>query len=417
MIKKTAKRPSRNHLTDAFDSFHSALSDLGSSYRELKKQIQELNLQVAEKNRQLEENLYEVNRLRRFLDSILNSLTDGVVVVDTAGTIVLFNKGAERLTGYTGIEVLGSPYKDIFGQLTSERFSPLFTLSKGTPLSWEEKELETKMKRPIPVRYSTALVTDGQDRILGAVEVFSDLTRMRQYEKEIQRGKTQAALTEMAALVAHEVRNPLGGIRGYVDLIAQSFDQEDPRRNMIDLISRSIQRLDEIVANFQLFARPVKPHFEDRNIVEFVETVANVFKGNGDLPSKGIRIRFSSLIRDGVLMSPIDTILLEHALLAVLDNAAKAMEMGGTIQVAVREETPFGKSGKRRVAVTVSDSGEGMDPEVKDKLFTPFFTTREKGMGLGLAMAKNIVTWHQGEIFVESEKGLGTTVTLVFPVH
>ena len=403
-------------LANAFDSFNASVEGLGSSYQELKERIQELNVQISEKNKKLEENFYAVNRLRWFFDSILNSMTDGVIVVDTSGKIVLFNGGAEKLTGFTSQDVLGKTYTQVFGNKVSERFSPLFTLTGGLPLLLEEKEIQTKSGKSVPVRYSTSLVSDSQNRTLGAVEVLSDLTRIKRLEKEMQQIKTQSALSQMACLMAHEIRNPLGGIRGYVDLIAESFKKDDPRKKMVDHILKSILRLDEIVANFQLFTRPVKPHFDEVDLSHFITDVLTFFEERAGLKEKSIQLAISMDKENRPIRVRIDPILLEQTLLAVLDNAVKAMKMGGVIRVELARDASLQKRGGNVVSIIIADSGEGMSKDVLQELFTPFFTTREKGLGLGLSLARNFISLQRGDIFVESEEGMGTTVTIVLPI-
>ena len=402
-------------LADAFDSFNASVEGLGSSYQELKERIQELNVQISEENKKLEENFYEVNRLRWFFDSILNSMTDGVIVVDTSGRIVLFNGGAERLTGFTNQDVLGKTYTQVFGNKVSQRFSPLFTLTEGLPLLLEEKEIQTKSGKSVPVRYSTSLVSDSQNRTLGAVEVLSNLTHIKRLEKEMQQIKTQSALSQMACLMAHEIRNPLGGIRGYVDLIAESLKKDDPRKKMVDHILKSILRLDEIVANFQLFTRPVKPHFEEVDLTRFITDVLTFFQDSTGLKEKSIQLAMNLDKENQPIRVRIDPILLEQSLLAVLDNAVKAMKMGGVIRVELTHGLSLQKRGEKVVSIIIADSGEGMSKDVLQELFTPFYTTREKGLGLGLSMARNFISLQRGDIFVESEEGMGTTVTIVLP--
>jgi len=402
-----------NSLASAFDSFNTRVADLGESYRELKTQIEKLNLEISKKNQQLEDNFYEVNRLRLFFDSILNSMIDGVIVIDTSGTIVLFNKGAETLTGVSGKQVIGKHYSKLFDKRVSNRFSPLYTLSSGKALFLEEKEMHINNGKVIPVRYSTSLVQDSNNNILGAVEVFSDLTRIKHLEEEMQQIRTQTALNQMAVLVSHEIRNPLGGIRGYVDLIAESLDEDDPRKKMIDQIISSVTRLDEIVSKFQIYTRPVKPHFEKIEFIEFVKDVMDFFVKKHDLEERNIRVIINVESKVPVYVK-LDPILFEQVILAVLDNSLKAMKSGGTLRVGIGENTTR-LSGGTGVSLSISDSGTGMDTSVCKKAFTPFFTTREKGLGLGLALAKNFVNLHRGHITLESEKNIGTTVTIFLP--
>lgn len=416
MKQSSKKKKTTDHsLAEVFDSFNETMTGLGSSYHELKDRIQELNIQISEKNKQLEDNFYEVNRLRWFFDSILNSMTDGVIVVDTSGKVVLFNRGAENLTGFSGDEVLGKSYTHVFEKRVSERFSPLYTLTNGVPLNLEEKEIKTKSGKPVPVRYSTSLVSDSQDRTLGAVEVFSDLTRIKYLEKEMLQIKTQTALNQMARLMAHEIRNPLGGIRGYVDLIAESMEADDSKREMIDHILKSISRLDEIVANFQLYTRPVKPNFMEQDLKELISEVITFFKKDTNLKGKSIRIVMSSEPEDEIIRVRLDPMLMEQALMAVLDNAVKAMKLGGMIRVNIQKTTSLKRDRRERVTIGVTDSGEGMSEEVRKELFAPFFTTRENGLGLGLALAHNFIALHGGDIIVESELGIGSTVSFVLP--
>jgi len=416
-MAQASKKKNKNDtpLAEAFDSFNATVTGLGASYRELKNRIQELNIQISEKNKQLEENFYEVNRLRWFFDSILNSMTDGVIVVDTAGKVVLFNAGAEKMTGFSSEEVLGKAYTKVFGKRVSERFSPLFTLKNGVSLLLEEKEIIAKSGKSVPVRYSTSLVADNQDRTLGAVEVLNDLTRIKVLEKEMLQIKTQSALSQMALLMAHEIRNPLGGIRGYVDLIAESMDEDDSRREMVNHILESISRLDEIVANFQLFTRPVKPNFVELDFIQFINEVLTFFEQRENLKEKSIQLNenFDALAQP--VRVQIDPILMEQALMAVLDNALKAMNIGGVIRIEVCRKPSLKGYVRDQVLLLISDSGEGMSEDVLKNLFTPFFTTREKGLGLGLALARNFISIMRGDIQVESEKGIGTTVTFVLP--
>lgn len=419
MKEGITKNPNRysDPLVHALDSFNTTISSLGTSYRDLKSRIEELNVQISEKNQQLEENFYKVNRLRWFFDSILNSMTNGVIVIDTSGKIVLFNRGAEKLTGYLQKEIIGESYKKIFGRKISERFTPLHTLAKGDALYLEEKELEIKSGASLQVRYSTSLVADSQDQILGAVEVFSDLTRIKRLENEMQQIQTQGALNQMAGLVAHEIRNPLGGIRGYVDLLEESMDKKDTRRKMTDQIIQSVNKLEETVSNFLLFTRPVEPCFKKMDVYRFVKDVCHYFEQSQTMKKNGIRLEQAGGSDIHSIQISMDPILMEQALLAILDNAFKAMKMGGTLNVEIENHKSSGDQKNNYIVIAVSDTGEGMTETVLNQIFTPFFTTRERGMGLGLSLSRNIISLHHGEIFVKSEKTMGTTVSIHLPNH
>ncbi len=411
------KNKSKKELSDAFDMFNSAISGLGSSYKALTDQIQDFDFELSDKNQRLQDNLYEVNRLRRFLDSILHNMSDAVIVINTDGEIVLFNGSAEKLTGYTRDEVSGKRYVDIFGEKISERFSPLYTLHQKKMLYMEEKAIKRKSGETIPVRYSTSLVTDNLDRIVGVVEVLSDLTLVKRLESEMQRIKTQTALNQMAGLVAHEIRTPLGGVRGYVDLLSESLEKDDKCQEMLSNIVTSVQRLEKTVSNFQMFSKPVKPQFGETDIIRYLTEVFDYFKKSNSLTDKGIRFSFTVQSKVESLPVRLDPMLFEQALLAVLDNAVKSMEKGGTVRAVLQTERSGISSGNQsQISLEISDTGSGMTKDVIDKLFTPFFTTREHGTGLGLALAKNFMKIHHGDIYIESQPAEGTIVTIILPV-
>jgi len=415
MSKKDRKDKNKTvPLAEAFNSFNTVVSDLDSSYEDLKSSIKELNLKISEKNKFLEKNFFEVNRVRCFFDSILNSMRDGVIVVDMQGRVVLLNQSIKQMTGYADSEVIGKQYKDIFGRNVSDRFSPLYTLTNNVPLNMEEKELTAKSGKKIPVRYSTSIVRDSEDEIIGVVEVCSDLTKIKRLEVQMQKSKTQAVLNKMAGLVAHEIRNPLAGIKGCLDLLIESWEQSDKQRKKINEIYSLIKKLDTIVVNFMVMARPIKPNIITTDLIDFLKKVLDYFYSEYELEEKKITLDVSYPDECNVIHLNIDPILIEQVLLMVLDNAVKAMKIGGNLQVSTDvHQKPEDQTEK--VVITVSDSGCGMSGEIKKKIFNPFFTSREKGMGLGLSLAKNFIKFHDGDIRVESEEGIGTTVHIILP--
>lgn len=401
-------------LAQAFNSFNTVVSDLDSSYEDLKSSIKELNLKISEKNKFLERNFFEVNRIRCFFDSILNSMRDGVIVVDMQGRVVLLNESIKQMTGYSDSEVIGKLYKDVFGKNVSDRFSPLYTLTYSVPLSMEEKEFTAKSGKKIPIRYSTSIVRDSEDKMIGVVEVCNDLTKIKRLEIQMQKIKTQAVLNKMAGLVAHEIRNPLAGIKGCLDLLTESLNKSEEQSKKIQEIYSLIKKLDNIVVNFMTMSQPIKPNFLTTEVLDFIEKVLDYFCFEYNLKEKKISLDVSFPKDLHVLNLNIDPILIEQVLIIVLDNAVKAMNIGGNLQVRTYVDHKS-EDDKEKVVIAISDSGCGMSGSVKKKIFNPFFTTRDKGMGLGLSLARNFIKFHDGDIFVESEEGIGTTVQIMLP--
>lgn len=399
-------------LAETYNSFSAVVSDLDTSYNDLKSSINELSVKISEKNKSLEKKLGEVYKIRCFFDSILNSMRDGVIVVDVQGEIVLLNESIKKLTGYSDSEVIGKSYQEIFGNKVSERFSPIYSLVHNIPLIMEEKEILTKSGIKIPVRYSTSLLYNSEEEVIGVVEVCSDLTKSKKFEVQIQMMKIQSALNQMAGLVAHEVRNPLAGIKGCIDLLAESFDSSDTHSEKINEIYSLIKEIDNIIVNFLTMAQPIKPNIVKTDFIELINDVLKYFNSENSLQEKSISLDVSFPKHMDSLLIHIDPILIKQALVMILDNAVKSMHNGGKLQVKIEIHCTY-EENKEEVAITISDTGCGMSKDELKKIFDPFFTTRDRGMGLGLSLAKNFIKFHEGDIFVESIKGVGTTVSMI----
>ncbi|MGB8658288.1 MAG: ATP-binding protein, partial [Candidatus Zixiibacteriota bacterium] len=255
---------------------------------------------------------------------------------------------------------------------------------------------------------------DREGEILGAVEVFSDLTRLRQMEEEMARIKTLAAVGEMVAVVAHEVKNPLGGIRGFAELLDRDLTVGDPRKRSVRKIIEGVEAMDRILMSLLNYTRPVKLNPGRVEMTEFVDEVIGFFEMDASQAKSGIGI--VKKYPGDELWCNVDKEPFRQILLNLLHNAVQAMPGGGKIDVELLQEPAVsGLTLQRkcpRAILKISDSGVGMSQGTKERLFTPFFTTKERGTGLGLATVKKIIEAHQGEIEVESELGKGTTVTL-----
>ena len=284
--------------------------------------------------------------------------------------------------------------------------SVLHTLDTAHRLSNREKELQRPDGRTTPLGFSTALVRDEAGTILGALEVFNDLTEVKRLEAEVQRVHTLAALGEMAATVAHEIRNPLGGIAGYAGMLERDLGSEDPNRRLVHKIIEGVARLNRIVSSLLTYTRPLRLNVYPVNLTELVEEATAFFAIDVERSREDIHIERRYADRE--LTCRIDPEQLQQVILNLLQNAMQAMPEGGTITVDVHAENSEG-------IFTISDTGVGMDDDVREKLFTPFFTTKEDGTGLGLVTSKKIIDAHNGQIRVDSEPGRGTQFSISLP--
>ena len=408
-VRKKSKEKEITALKNAFEFFSETTLRLENAYKLLEERVRELNIELEKKNRELSENLKEMDSIKNHLRNILESVKMGIVVINLEGKITVLNNAAQEITGLKSSDVIGKYYKNIYGNLIDKSLSLLSTLKNGKEYENEEKKIITTNGSAVPVEYSTSLVKNKHGEILGAVEIFSDMTEIKMLEEEVQHAKTLAALGEMAANVAHEIRNPLGGIGGFAALLERDLDIDDPRRNLVKKIIEGVSGLNRIAANLLFYTRPIKPELQKQNMIKTIDEVLSLMEVELEQDGKEIEI-----IRDfpsDCKEIKFDPEFFHQVLLNIFKNAAESIENEGRLRVGVRIEN----NGKNMV-ISIEDNGKGMSESVQKKLFNPFFTTKPSGSGLGLAIVKKIIDVHKGVIFVKSEEGKGAIFEINLPI-
>jgi PAS domain S-box-containing protein len=406
-------------FADSYTSFNKIIQKLHQAYKDLEEKFENLNLELEQTNLKLRESLVEKEKITNYLNNILESLTSGVLVVNLEGKITLFNRAAEEITGYKAEEILNRSYLEVMGKGINLQATPIYTMRSGNSHLNEEKEIFTKFETKIPLGYSTSLLKDSEDNLLGVVEVFFDLSKIKKLEDEIARVKTLAALGEMAATVAHEVKNPLNGILGFADLLYRDIEEHDPRRKYAKKIMEGVEILNRIVMNLLDYTRSIKLDLRPIDFARFLDEVVSFFEM--DLSRGKNNIKIERLYTNTRVNCLLDSEKFKQIVLNLLYNASQALPEGGLIQIFAGIESMYaegkipGPSAGQMVSLKIKDNGIGMTEEIKNKLFTPFFTTKEKGTGLGLSTVKKIVQALKGEIEIDSQLGKGTTVTVLFP--
>jgi two-component system sensor kinase FixL len=337
--------------------------------------------------------------------AIVTSAVDGIIVIDGRGRIETFNPAAERLFGYTEQEVVGqnvsmlmpSPYREAHdGYLANY----LATGQKKIIGVGREVQGRRRDGTVFPVHLSVGeLTANGDRRFAGIVH---DLTARTRMERQLAEQTALARLGEMAAVVAHEVKNPLAGIRGAIQVIGDRLPADNRDRPMIAAIVSRIDALGEMMRDLLLFARPPKPDLQAVDVRALLGSTADLLAQDPALAAVEVPI-------DGV--SPplrADPRLLQAVFLNLMVNAAQAMEGRGTLRVSIAAD-----DGECRVAF--ADQGPGIPDGVREQIFTPFFTTKARGSGLGLPTSRRLVEAHGGTIDVECPPQGGTRVTVSLP--
>jgi two-component system, LuxR family, sensor kinase FixL len=338
--------------------------------------------------------------------SVIDSAVDGIIVIDVTGCIESFNPAAERLFGYSEGEVLGRNVKVLMPSPYHEEHDGYMSRY----LTTGEKKIigigrEVKGLRrdgtTFPLRLSVGeMNVNGERKFTGIVADLSARVRM---EEQLREQTSLARLGEMAAVIAHEVKNPLAGIRGAIQVIGGRLPKESKDAGVIKEIVNRIDTLNELIKDLLLFARPPHPRPLPVDLAGLVRTTADLLTGDPAL--KGVAIQI-----DGDAPPVMaDAELLKIVFQNLLVNSAQAMQGRGEIQVTLQAINGI-------LRVTVRDAGPGIGAEVLERIFTPFFTTKARGTGLGLVTAKRIVEAHGGRVAIASAPGGGTTVTVELPV-
>ena len=339
------------------------------------------------------------------LSAIINTTVDGILVIDSRGLIESFNPAAERLFGYAAAEVTGrnvsmlmpSPFHEehdgyLDRYLTTGRAAIIGT---GREVRGRRKDGSI-----FPLHLSVGEMTiDGERKFTG---VLHDLTRRVALEEQLREQSALAKLGEMAAMIAHEVKNPLAGIRGAVQVIGGRLPAASTDALMMKEIVSRIDSLDGMMKDLLLFARPPKPKRMPIDLVPLVRQTADLLKRGHDANEVEIEVGGSAPLVSA------DPDMLKMVIQNLLINGAHAMHGRGRIRVGVDAVDTWCR-------ISIADNGPGIPDDVREKIFIPFFTTKARGTGLGLPTAKRFIDAHNGRILVECPPSGGTTVTISLP--
>jgi signal transduction histidine kinase len=249
--------------------------------------------------------------------------------------------------------------------------------------------------------FNTAVLTDHQGAALGVILSFSDLTEVKRLQEQIELRERLTALGEMSAGIAHELRNPMAVISGYLNLLSKKTDPSS--QAVIRDITREINGMNRIIGDMLTFARPAALNRVSVNLREMLEACL----GNA-LQASGRACPVETRLNVGEIRVTVDEVLMRQAFTNLFQNATDAMPRGGTLTVDA-------ETGPRLLTVRVGDTGTGIPRDALKKIFLPFFTTKDTGVGLGLALVHKIILSHGGRIEVESTEGKGSVFTVQLP--
>ncbi|PWB43994.1 MAG: hypothetical protein C3F12_12210 [Candidatus Methylomirabilota bacterium] len=414
----------------AFQGFAGAAERLERTYATLREQVATLDVALHDTNLKLTQSLQDNARIRHYLSNLLRSIEKGIVVVDAAGRITLWSGGAERLTGFLSAEVVGVQVDRLLGAEAA-------TLLHGVTDDGREEAREGRIGRKdgyvLEAEIGASPIYDEGGRVLEIILIFDDISQRKWVEERRRRSTAQAGLEQMAVTIAHGIRNPLTSIELLATLLAEEAGPDARRTRLAQGIQAGVASVNTILINLLAFTRPVRPCLRSLDLHQVIEEAL----GTAWYAFKGQQIDLIRRYDPGTLEIDGDRELVKQVFLNLILNAVQAMPTGGRLTIGTGDGAnrlraprwasdaadgrsaggcpePGGMSGGEFVQVQVSDTGCGIAEADLEKIFLPFFTTKPKGAGLGLAIVERILERHGARVSLTSRVGQGTTFTLLF---
>jgi len=343
---------------------------------------------------------------------IIQSITSALITLDDEGKIILFNPAAEEIFGIPANQAVSRPLDEVFPSLRE-------AIGNGL----EKSRSHGEGKKPHALMDVPYVRSDGEKMFLqtsvsplslpggnqrGQILFFQDMTAMRQIEAEMKKVEGLALAGQLAAGIAHEIRNPMASISGSIQILKEGLEKDAMSSRLMDIILREISRLNHLVSDFLLFARPKAADVQTFDLNELIRDSLELFSNRGEWTTK---VRVETAL-NGPLKMKSDPEQIKQLLWNLYLNAVEAMMEGGTLHVATN--VVDAKKAQRQYAkITIRDTGNGFSKEALEHLFTPFFTTKEGGSGLGLAIVKRIVEGLRGEVYGRNHAEGGAEITLL----
>jgi PAS domain S-box-containing protein len=390
-----------------------AFNDMAAELRRQRNALEDANAELCRR-------LEELADLKTYTDNVLASLTNGIVTVDLDGRVVTLNPSAELMTGFFTGEVTGRYCTEVFAHTPELGEILMETIASRTAAPGLAATLRRRNGRTLPVEISAAPLKGGEGKDLGVIAVIRDLTVVRELEHRLRRSDRLAALGSLAAGLAHEIKNPLTSLLTFSRHLTRRFDDEQFRAKFQSVVPRELERINGIVEQLLELARPPRLHFVAMRLPPLLERAVELYAH--EIESGRVEVT-REYARDLPVLW-VDPDAIHQALVNLLRNALDAMPSGGRIVLRtgwsdaphVTRPGRFTPGGGRRVRVEIEDSGVGIPAADADRVFNPFFTTKDGGTGLGLALTHKIIEDHGGSIDFRGAPGGGTVFRIVLPL-
>jgi len=346
----------------------------------------------------------------KYMADLVESASLGIISTDREGKIVSINKAAEKIFGYSALELIGKKSSILHSKENPDSILKDIAEKAKQVVPWHGELIDRRKDGSVfPIWLYTSYLFDSKGEKKGAVSIIEDITQKKEMEKSLLDSIRWKTMAEMAAGMAHEIRNPLSSIVTSLKLLQDARGEtiNDEHITITHIIRKESDRLNKIIGDFLRFSRPQKPRLKPGDLNAIITEVIEVIKRDKKLRKEAaIKLELTPEKAEVYF----DTDQIKQVLWNLLLNALQAASGRGEIKVTSRV-------GPGEYILDIEDNGKGIDSESLDRIFEPFFSTRKKGTGLGLSIVKKIVDAHQSKITVESRPGTGTKFSLIFPLQ
>jgi len=371
--------------------------------------------QARKTQQELQETQSDLSRLTAVHENILRCLHSGLLTTDLNGRVQYANRAAEEITGVPAGGIVGKEVFDLFPELTPD----LLKDAQDAASPVEGRRRAMTYQRPdgarIHLGFSLAPLRSADGTRIGTIVHFQDLTQTIAMEEHLRRVDRLASVGEMAARLAHEIRNPLASLSGSIQLLQDELSLDGANRRLMEIVTQETQRLNALLTDFLLFAKPERPSIERFDLSGALRETLQLI---GEQKREGALIKVVSHIAPG-LMVEADPKKMSQVIWNLLNNALEAMPQGGELRVQAQWATVPGAAGGGEggpwVLLEIEDTGVGIPKELQTRIFDPFFTTKDRGTGLGLSTVHRSLEGMGGRIEVQSEPGKGAKFSVWIP--
>jgi PAS domain S-box-containing protein len=372
----------------------------------------EMGEELAKREELIQRLTRELEGVKNFTESIIQSIGSGIMITEMNDTITYVNRAGERILGYSKDELMGKPF-GIFELREKENVIHSLLDNPEDQDTRREGWMRRKDRGEFPVGFTINNHLSIRGETIGRIVIFRDMTNVYKIQEEILRMDRLVSLGKLASGIAHELRNPLAGIKTTAQALGEEMSEDDSRREYLNRITKEIDRLNGLLKTFFSFAKPQKLNLAHCPITDIInEIIPFLMKEIADK-----KIRFIENYHPQLPKIKVDKNQMYQVFLNLFLNAIQAMPDGGELRIEVGPMISNPSDGLKQnfIRIVISDTGRGIPPHIVPKIFDPFFTTKPKGIGLGLSIAYQIIKKHGGTIKVESKWERGTSFVIHLP--